>query len=118
VRPGERAASVERTLAATPGIGKTVSIADGPNRALESRDGRSTLVVGYRANGSDEDDVGEAVKARLEGRPGVTVGGAGLAGPAVGDKVTEDLARAELLAFPLLFLLSRSSSAGSSTTRC
>jgi putative drug exporter of the RND superfamily len=106
VRPAARAASVERALARTPGIARTVSVADGPDPALVSRDGRSTIVLGYRADGTDEDNVGDAVKARFDGVPGVTVGGAGLAGPAVGDKVTADLARAELLAFPLLFLLS------------
>jgi RND superfamily putative drug exporter len=106
VRPKAHAASVERTLATTPGVGRTVSIADGPNPALVSRDGRSTIVVAYRNQGTDEGDVGDAVKKRLEDRPGVVVGGPGLAGPAVGDKVTSDLARAELLAFPLLFLLS------------
>jgi RND superfamily putative drug exporter len=106
VEPVSRARAVERTLATTPGIARTISIADGPNPSLVSRDGRSTIVVGYRANGSDEDDVGDAVKERLEGQPGVTVGGPGLSGPAVGDKVIEDLARAELLAFPVLFLLS------------
>jgi uncharacterized membrane protein YdfJ with MMPL/SSD domain len=106
VRPTTKAGAVERTLAAVPGIGRTVSIAGGPNPALVSRDGRSTIVVGYRTHGTDEDDLGKAVEKRFEDEPGVTVGGAGLAGSAVGDKVTSDLARAELLAFPLLFLLS------------
>ena len=37
--------------------------------------------------------------------PGVLVGGGAIAGPVVGDQVSEDLAKAEMLAFPLLFLL-------------
>ena len=37
--------------------------------------------------------------------PGVLVGGGAVAGPVVGDQVSEDLAKAEMLAFPLLFLL-------------
>ena len=38
--------------------------------------------------------------------PGVTVGGGELAQEQVGEQVSEDIARAELLAFPILFLLS------------
>ena len=45
-------------------------------------------------------------KPRSSGFPGVSVGGGAVAGPAVGDQVSEDLAKGELLAFPLLFLLS------------
>ena len=37
--------------------------------------------------------------------PGVLVGGGAVAGPVVGDQVSEGLAKAEMLAFPLLFLL-------------
>ena len=37
--------------------------------------------------------------------PGVLVGGGAVAGPVVGDQVSDDLAKAEMLAFPLLFLL-------------
>ncbi len=48
---------------------------------------------------------GRGSKRRSSGRPGDR-GRAALAGPAVGDQVSEDLAKAELLAFPLLFLLS------------
>ena len=44
--------------------------------------------------------------SRLERMPGVTVGGGELAQEQVGEQVSEDIARAELLAFPILFLLS------------
>ena len=50
--------------------------------------------------------------------PGVKVGGLAVAGPAVGDQVSEDLASAELLAFPLLFLLSLLVFRGASPRSC
>ena len=46
------------------------------------------------------------MQPKLERMPGVTVGGGELAQEQVGDQVSEDIARAELLAFPILFLLS------------
>ena len=76
----------------------------GGDRALVSKDGRSTYVVATfrtEANGTLE-----RVQDRLERIPGVTVGGGELAGEQVGEQVSEDIARAELLAFPILFLLS------------
>ena len=71
-----------------------------------SRDGRSSFVAVYLAVDHDSDDAGKRIEAALEPFPGVSVGGGAVAGPAVGDQVSEDLAKAELLAFPLLFLLS------------
>jgi RND superfamily putative drug exporter len=46
------------------------------------------------------------VQREVGDREGVTVGGLALAAPEIGDQVQEDLAKAELIAFPLLFLLS------------
>jgi hypothetical protein len=87
----------------------------GGERALVSKDGRSSYVVAtFR---TDVRGALVRVQDRLERIPGVTVGGGELAGEQVGDQVSEDIARAELLAFPILFLLSSSSSAASSR-RC
>ena len=103
MRETARVASQIRDI---PGVARTVSYADGRDRALVSRDGDATYVVAFLRSGTDGDDAAEELKARLEGRPGVTLGGRGLAGPLVGEQVSKDLAKAELLAFPLLFLLS------------
>jgi uncharacterized membrane protein YdfJ with MMPL/SSD domain len=76
----------------------------GGDRALVSKDGRSSYVVGtFRA---DSQGALERVQTRVERVPGVTLGGGELAGEQVGDQVSEDIARAELLAFPILLLLS------------
>jgi uncharacterized membrane protein YdfJ with MMPL/SSD domain len=76
----------------------------GGDRALVSKDGRSSYVVAtFR---SDAHGALDRVQDRLERIPGVTVGGGEVAGEQVGEQVSEDIARAELLAFPILFLLS------------
>ena len=71
-----------------------------------SRDGRATYLAVVLKAGDDGDDVAQRLQERLEDEPGVSVGGERLAGPTIGDQVEEDLARAEMLAFPILFLLS------------
>ncbi|MEO8688971.1 MAG: MMPL family transporter [Solirubrobacteraceae bacterium] len=76
----------------------------GGDRALVSKDGRSSYgVATFR---SDSQGALDRVRDRLERIPGVTVGGRELAGEQVGEQVSKDIARAELLAFPILFLLS------------
>jgi RND superfamily putative drug exporter len=74
--------------------------------ALVSRDGRSTYLVATFRTGVDDEELVERIEARLAGEPGVTLGGGVIAETQVGEQVQEDLARAELLAFPILFLLS------------
>jgi len=73
-----------------------------------SRDGSATyLAVALRPTEDKEwQDAGAAIAEELSGRPGVTVGGAAVAQKQVNEQVEEDLRKAEMLAFPLLFLLS------------
>ncbi|HEV2774123.1 MAG TPA: MMPL family transporter, partial [Solirubrobacteraceae bacterium] len=70
-----------------------------------SRDGRSSFVAVYLRSGADGEAAGARIERRLAGLRGVLVGGGAVAGPVVGDQVSEDLAKAEMLACPLLFLL-------------
>ena len=87
-----------------PGIARVARYERGGDRNLVSKDGRSSYVVAtFRA---DDGGALERVQPKLERMPGVTVGGGELAQEQVGDQVSEDIARAELLAFPILFLLS------------
>jgi uncharacterized membrane protein YdfJ with MMPL/SSD domain len=53
-----------------------------------------------------QQDAASSIADELNGRPGVTVGGIALAQEQVNKQTESDLRRAELLAFPLLFLLS------------
>ncbi|HEV2059204.1 MAG TPA: MMPL family transporter, partial [Solirubrobacteraceae bacterium] len=76
-----------------------------PSSPFVSRDGRSSFVAVYLRSGADGEAAGARIERALDGMPGVLVGGGAVAGPVVGDQVSEDLAKAEMLAFPLLFLL-------------
>jgi uncharacterized membrane protein YdfJ with MMPL/SSD domain len=87
-----------------PGIARVARYEPGGDRNLVSKDGRSSYVAATFA--SDDGGVLERVQPKLEREPGVTVGGGELAQEQVGEQVSEDIARAELLAFPILFLLS------------
>lgn len=92
---------------ADPGVAQIVS-AYGNRRGESpfiSRDGRSTYVAVFVRKGADGEDVGTRLDKALNREPGVLIGGLSVAGPVVGDQVSKDLAKAELLAFPLLFLL-------------
>ena len=96
---------VERRLR-DPGVAQLVRYRPGGDRRLVSRDGDdSYLVATFRAD-ADEEAVIDRMESRLEGQPGVVMGGSEVAGRQVGEQVSGDIARAELLAFPLLFLLS------------
>jgi uncharacterized membrane protein YdfJ with MMPL/SSD domain len=100
-----RVAEVARELRADPDVGRVVTFEQG-GRALVARDGRSTYVAGSLRAGADENDAGERLIERLGDEPGLKLGGFAVASPQVNEQVSEDLARAELLAFPLLFVLS------------
>jgi RND superfamily putative drug exporter len=98
-------AEVARELRADPDVARVVTFDQG-GRALVARDRRSTYVAASLRPGADENDAGERLIERFDGRPGVTLGGFAVASPQVNEQVSRDLTRAELLAFPLLFLLS------------
>jgi len=77
-----------------------------PRSALVSRDRRATYVATYLRSDADEGAAGERITEALSDLPGVVVGGYAVAVPEVSEQVSEDLEKAEMLAFPLLFLLS------------
>jgi len=75
--------------------------------AMVSRDGHATFVIVYFATLSDRAQqlAAERLRKELEGARGVGFGGEAAGAVDVKDTVTADIARAQLLAFPLLFLL-------------
>jgi len=101
---------VERltALARGPDVASIDSYYSTGSRSFVSRDGRSTyFAVAMRPTGDRElQDAGAAVADRFAGRPGVLVGGPAVYQEEVNEQVEKDLRRAELIAFPLLFLLS------------
>jgi uncharacterized membrane protein YdfJ with MMPL/SSD domain len=111
VRSGPGRAKVEEVAAAIakdPVVAQTITYYDTDDPAFLSRDGEATyVIVSFRPVSDEEaEDGAKRIETRLEDDPAVTLGGALIAGDQVGEQVGEDLARAELIAFPILFLVS------------
>jgi RND superfamily putative drug exporter len=103
-----RVARLEREIGGRADVQSVSSFYTTRSTDFVSNDGTETyLSVALRPTGDKEwQESGAEIAEQLEGRPGVTVGGAAVAQQQVNDQVEKDLKRAELLAFPLLFLLS------------
>jgi uncharacterized membrane protein YdfJ with MMPL/SSD domain len=103
-----RISALERELRTRGEVKSVESFYTTRSRDFVSRDGDSTyLAVALKPIDDKEwQEAGGDIASRLAGRPGVTVGGAAVAQEQVNTQVEEDLRKAELLAFPLLFLLS------------
>jgi len=98
---------VEGVLEADPDIAVVTSFYDSGERAQVSKDGRSQfLAVNFKTSDDDvQQDAAKRLGDELNG-DGVKLGGLAAASGDVNEQVSEDLARAELIAFPILFLLS------------
>jgi RND superfamily putative drug exporter len=103
-----RIVGLERELGRRPDVAAISSYYNTRSRDFVSEDGGSTyLAVALEPTEDKEWQAsGAEIAEELEGRPGVLVGGAAVAQEQVNKQVEEDLRRAEMLAFPLLFLLS------------
>jgi uncharacterized membrane protein YdfJ with MMPL/SSD domain len=103
-----RVVALERELRARGDVHSVTGYYDTRSRDFASRDGEATyLAVALKpTDDKQQQEAGEEIADQLAGRPGVTVGGAAVAQQQVNKQVEEDLRMAELLAFPLLFLLS------------
>jgi RND superfamily putative drug exporter len=103
-----RVRQVEAQLRASRDVAAVSSYYDRHEPALASRDGRSSYIVAYFQPRSDtriQDDAKRLEKA-FAGQRDVELGGDAIASAQANTQVGHDLARAELLAFPLIFLLS------------
>ena len=100
-------ATVSRTMSSDPIVVRVDGLATTHNPAFVSKDRQSTyLVASVRADNLAQAERGaERIRASLAFDPRVTIGGAGLANLEVERQVTADLAHAETLAFPILFIL-------------
>ena len=104
----ERVEEVATATADVEGVRDVTGFLDTDDPAFVSRAGDTTyLAVTFEATDDDEvQETGEVLVAALEDTDGVSVGGNAVAQQQVNEKVESDLQRAELLAFPILFLLS------------
>jgi RND superfamily putative drug exporter len=103
-----RVEGIERELQAREDVAWVRGYYDTHSTAFVSKDGTQTYVSVALKPTDDKalQDAASSIADQLNGRPGVTVGGYALATEQVNKQVESDLRRAELLAFPLLFLLS------------
>jgi RND superfamily putative drug exporter len=85
----ERALRAERTIA-----------------RVRPLDGRYLVAFFRPVNAEERKNGAERLLQRLGGEPGVLLGGAAVAGSQISELVQRDLLRSELIAFPLLLLLS------------
>ena len=107
-RARARVRSVERKIAAERQVKSVVGYYDTHDRGFVSKDRRATYVLAYFRPVSDKakQDATARILDRVEGTPGVTLGGQQVALRQINESVQNDLRRAEMLAFPILFLLS------------
>jgi RND superfamily putative drug exporter len=103
-----RIAELERELESRPDVAAVAGYPDTRSRDFVSGDGDATfLAVSLRSlDDGDRQDAAEAIEESLADRPGTSVGGTAVADAQLNEQVESDLQRAELIAFPLLFLLS------------
>jgi uncharacterized membrane protein YdfJ with MMPL/SSD domain len=103
-----RVRQVEAQLRAGRDVAAVSSYYDNHDPAMVSRDGRSTYVVAYFKPKSDlriQNDA-KRLESRFARQHDVELGGGAIADEQVNTQVGNDLARAELFAFPIIFLLS------------
>jgi uncharacterized membrane protein YdfJ with MMPL/SSD domain len=103
-----RVEQVTDQLRGAPDVANAVSFYEAHDPAMVSRDGRSTYVVAYFKPRPDKqlEDAAQRIEDRFAGQTDVRLGGEQIANAQANKQVGQDLARAELLAFPFIFLLS------------
>lgn len=104
----ERVDDVAKEIFLQPGVGFVSSYYTTGDRSMVSRDGSLTFVVAYFETPSDRRQqlAAEALRERFADDGDVSFGGEAPGNVDVREIVAEDIARAQLIAFPLLFLLS------------
>jgi uncharacterized membrane protein YdfJ with MMPL/SSD domain len=103
-----RVDQVAGQLRAEPGVASARSYYDTRDPSMVSRDGRSTYVVAYFKQRSDKqlNDAAQRIEDRFAGQGDLRLGGEQIADAQANTQVGRDLARAELFAFPFIFVLS------------
>lgn len=104
----EHVERVAAAIAADRDVASVITAFNGGGDALVSQDGtKSYMAVFLRpVDEAAAADAVERIGEALDGEQGVQLGGPAAVGHQVGDIVGSDLARAELIAFPIIFLLS------------
>src|SRR3954447_23265807 len=103
-----RVEQVAGRLRTQPDVSSAVSFYETHDPSMVSRDRHSTYVVAYFKPRSDTQlkDAAQRIEDQSAGQPDVRLGGEQIANAQANTQVGHDLALAELLAFPFIFLLS------------
>jgi RND superfamily putative drug exporter len=103
-----RVEQVAGRLRTQPDVSSAVSFYETHDPSMVSRDRHSTYVVAYFKPRSDTQlkDAAQRIEDQFAGQHDVRLGGEQIANAQANTQVGHDLARAELLAFPVIFLLS------------
>jgi uncharacterized membrane protein YdfJ with MMPL/SSD domain len=103
-----RVEALEQQVRERPDVASVTGYYDTRSKAFVANDGQSTyFAIALKATEDKPwQEAGAEIADELNEEPGVLVGGAAVAQEQVNKQVEEDLKKAELLAFPLLFLLS------------
>jgi RND superfamily putative drug exporter len=104
----DRVAQLADELRDQPEIATVSSYLDDRSKDFVSNDRDSTYIAASMKPTDDKEaqDAAERIAGTFEDEPGVTVGGGALSQAQANSQVESDLQKAELYAFPLLFLLS------------
>jgi RND superfamily putative drug exporter len=103
-----RVDQVAARLRSQPDVASVLSFYETHDPAMVSRDRRLTYIVAYFRPRSDQQlqDAAQRIEDQFAGRRDVRLGGEQIANAQANTLVGHDLARAELLAFPFICLLS------------
>jgi len=104
----ERVEALERSVRRRPGVSSVTGYYDTRSPVFVSRDRRSSYFAVTLKTFDDKEwqETGSDIADELSAKPGVLAGGAAVAQEQVNKQVEKDLRMAEMIAFPLLFLLS------------
>ncbi|HYQ79589.1 MAG TPA: efflux RND transporter permease subunit [Solirubrobacterales bacterium] len=103
-----RVEALEQQVRERSDVTSVTGFYDTRSKAFVANDGQSTYFAVALKTTDDKawQEAGADIADELNEEPGVLVGGAAVAQEQVNKQVEEDLKKAEMLAFPLLFLLS------------
>lgn len=99
-------AAISETTQILRGDDRVAQVVGGKGKQFTSRDGTQTYIAAFYRADADADETTADLRAELDRETGVTVGGPVPAFQEVNEHVESDLVKAELIAFPLLFLAS------------
>jgi RND superfamily putative drug exporter len=104
----QRVNQVANELRRQPDVARVVTYYNTHDPGMVSRDGRATYALTYFRPLSDSalKNVAQQIQNNFKGQHDVTLGGQVMANAQANSQVSHDLAHAELLAFPFIFLLS------------